>query len=144
MTEELNYTIEVCQKENLRKIIDGINEYNFNRVPALAKVWTPLEFVAKDKAGIDIGGILGGIGCWNGLEINVLWVKEDYRRKGLGSHLLKYIEKIALNSGATISMLDTFDFQAEGFYLKNGYEVIGEITDFPKGHKRIYFAKRFE
>lgn len=41
-------------------------------------------------------------------------------------------------------MLDTFDFQAEGFYVKNGYKVIGEIADFPKGHKRIYFAKRFD
>ncbi|WP_210419486.1 GNAT family N-acetyltransferase [Pedobacter sp. KBS0701] len=78
------------------------------------------------------------------LRDHLLWVKEEYKRKGLGSQLLKYIEKIALESGATISMLDTFDFQAEGFYVKNGYKVIGEIADFPKGHKRIYFAKRFD
>jgi len=28
-------------------------------------------------------------------------------------------------------MLDTFDFQAEEFYIKNGYEAIGEIKNFP-------------
>lgn len=39
-------------------------------------------------------------------------------------------------------MLDTFDFQAEEFYLKNGYTAIGEIENFPKGHKRIYFSKK--
>ena len=39
-------------------------------------------------------------------------------------------------------MLDTFDFQAPGFYLKNGYDQIGEINDFPKGRKRIYFSKK--
>ncbi|EPR72080.1 hypothetical protein ADIWIN_2919 [Winogradskyella psychrotolerans RS-3] len=38
-------------------------------------------------------------------------------------------------------MVDTFDFQAEDFYIKNNYKVIGEIKDFPKGHRRIYFSK---
>ncbi len=38
-------------------------------------------------------------------------------------------------------MVDTFDFQAEAFYIKNGYTIIGEIKDFPKGHRRIYFSK---
>jgi hypothetical protein len=28
--------------------------------------------VAKDENGIEIGGILAGIGYWNGLEINIL------------------------------------------------------------------------
>ncbi|WP_210419544.1 hypothetical protein [Pedobacter sp. KBS0701] len=83
MAEKLNYTIEVCQKENVKNIIDGINEYNFKSVPALAEVWTPLEFVAKDKAGIDIGGILGGIGCWNGLEIIFFGLKRNISEKDL-------------------------------------------------------------
>ena len=39
------------------------------------------------------------------------------------------------------AMVDTFDFQAEGFYLKNGYRPIGEINNFPEGHRRIYFSK---
>jgi hypothetical protein len=38
-------------------------------------------------------------------------------------------------------MLDTFDFQAEGFYLKNGYKPFGEINNFPSEQKRIYFSK---
>ena len=41
-------------------------------------------------------------------------------------------------------MLDTFDFQVEKFYLKNGCVPIGEIKNFPKGHKRIYFLKRLD
>lgn len=38
-------------------------------------------------------------------------------------------------------MLDIFDFQAEVFYLKNGYKPIGEIKGFPKGHRQIYLSK---
>lgn len=44
----------------------------------------------------------------------------------------------------SIAIVDTFDFQAEEFYIKNGYDVIGEIKNFPKGHRRIYFSKVLE
>ena len=134
-------TIEPCEKENIKKIVDGINEYNLSKVPAISDIWTRLEFVAKDENGIEIGGILAGLGYWNGLEINILWVKEEYRKKGVGTRILKHAEKIAIEKGARISMLDTFDFQAEKFYLKNGYKPIGEMKGFPKGHRRIYFSK---
>nr|WP_255313513.1 GNAT family N-acetyltransferase [Flavobacterium hibernum] len=105
-------------------------------------MWTPLEFVALDENGMEIGGILAGLGYWNGLEIKILWVDEKYRNKGIGTQILKHVEKIAKDKGAEISMLDTFDFQAEDFYLKNGYEPIGEIKDFPKGYRRVYFSKK--
>jgi len=136
------FIIEPCEKENIPKIIDGINEYNLGKVPALSETWTALDYVIKNETGNEIAGILSGIGYWQGLEIKIIWVAEAYRNKGIGTLILKHVEKIARDKGATISMLDTFDFQAEGFYLKNGYEPIGEIKNFPDGHKRIYFSKR--
>jgi GNAT superfamily N-acetyltransferase len=142
MEIKTEFTIEPCEKENIKKIVDGINKYNLSKVPAIADIWTRLEFVAKDENGIEIGGILAGIGYWNGLEINILWVKEEYRKKGVGTKILKYTEKIAIEKGVKISMLDTFDFQAEKFYLKNGYKPIGEMKGFPEGHRRIYFSKK--
>ncbi|WP_299673440.1 GNAT family N-acetyltransferase [uncultured Tenacibaculum sp.] len=144
MKTTTEFTIETCSEKNIKKIVDGINEYNLNKVPATADVWTKIEFVAKNEEGIEIGGILGGIGYWSGLEVKILWVKEAYRKKGIGSKILKHAEKIAIEKGAVISMLDTFDFQAEEFYLKNGYKPIGEIKDFPKGHRRIYFSKKLK
>jgi GNAT superfamily N-acetyltransferase len=140
MTE---YHIETCTKENIKKIVDGIKEYNQIQVPALSDIWTPLEFMIRDSEGVVIGGVLGGIGSFKGLEIRILWVSEEYRKSGLGSKMLNHIENVAIEKGATISMLDTFDFQAEGFYIKSGYSVIGEINDFPEGHRRIYLSKRF-
>jgi GNAT superfamily N-acetyltransferase len=71
-------------------------------------------------------------------------VKEEYRKKGLGTHILKYVEDVAKAKGATIAMLDTFDFQAEEFYFKNGYIPIGEIKNFPNGHRRTYFSKKLD
>lgn len=136
------FIIEPCEKENAKKIIEGINTYNLGKVAALADVWTPLDFVIKDENGNEIAGILAGMGYWKGLEIKILWVDETYRNEGLGSKLLNHTETMAKAKGAIISMLDTFDFQAEAFYLKNGYEVVGEIKNFPNGHKRIYLSKK--
>jgi hypothetical protein len=39
------------------------------------------------------------------------------------------------------AMVDTFDFQAPGFYQKLGYVEWGVLEDFPGGHRRIYFRK---
>lgn len=142
MEKQNRFHIEPCKKESVKKIIDGINQYNLSKISAISDIWTPLEFVVKDENGIEIGGILAGIGYWNGLEIKILWVEENYRKRGIGTQILKHTEKIAKEKGAEIVMLDTFDFQAEKFYLKNGYETIGEIKDFPKGYRRIYFSKK--
>lgn len=142
MSQTNPISIVKAHNEEIQSIVDGINDYNLNTIPASAPIWTPLEFVARDKNGMLIGGILGGIGYWNGLEIKLLWIAETYRNQGYGSQLLEHIEKMAKTRGAMIAMLDSFDFQAEGFYLKNGYTPIGEIKDFPKGHRRIYFSKK--
>lgn len=136
--------IAPCTTKNANAIIEGINAYNLSKVAATADVWTPLDFVIKSETGKEIAGILAGVGYWKGLEIKILWVAEEYRKTGLGSLLLNHVENVGKAKGATIAMLDTFDFQAEGFYLKNGYEVIGEIQNFPAGHRRIYLSKRLD
>jgi GNAT superfamily N-acetyltransferase len=142
MEKTFEFTVENCDRKSTKKIIDGIIEYNLSKVSATNHISTPLEFTVKNEKGTEIGGILAELGYWNELEIKVLWVEESYRKKGIGTLLLKYAEKTAKEKGADISILDTFDFQAENFYLKNGYEPIGEIKDFPKGHRRIYLSKK--
>jgi hypothetical protein len=45
--------------------------------------------------------------------------------------LLYTAEQEAIKNGCVFSTVDTWDFQAEEFYLKNGYERIGEIKKSP-------------
>jgi GNAT superfamily N-acetyltransferase len=144
MQPEFETQITTATEADIKIVVNGINSYNLAKHPTQAPTWTPLEFAAKDKNGTLMGGVLGGIGYWNGLEIKLLWVDEKYRNQGLGTQILEHMEQAAKSKGAVISMLDTFDFQAEGFYLKNGYTPIGEIKEFPKGHRRIYFSKRLD
>jgi len=74
------FAIEPANKESVKNIIDGINEYNLSKVSALSQTWTPLDFVIENEDGIEIGGILAGLGYWKGLEIKIIWVKENYRK----------------------------------------------------------------
>jgi ribosomal protein S18 acetylase RimI-like enzyme len=37
--------------------------------------------------------------------------------------------------------LDTHTFQAPGFYERHGYEVVGEIPNYPAGHSFVQMRK---
>ena len=49
-------TINPCKKENIKTIVDGLNSYNLSKVSALSEMWTPLEFIATNSDGEEIGG----------------------------------------------------------------------------------------
>ncbi|TIE22137.1 N-acetyltransferase, partial [Legionella pneumophila] len=52
------------------------------------------------------------------------------------------VEAEAVKRGIPASTLDTFSFQAEGFYLKQGYKHLGTIKNYLEGHDRIYLRKQ--
>ena len=79
--------------------------------------------------------------CWDCADVDALWVSEQYRRTGLGKKLLLQVEAKARKKGARLIHLDTFDFQARGFYESQGYEVFGVLEDCPAEHKRYYLKK---
>ena len=76
------------------------------------------------------------------VAVGDLFVDKNHRRKDLGSKLLQHVENEARDFGATLSHLDTFDFQAKDFYLKHGYEIFGTLEDCPPGHERYYLKKK--
>ena len=99
-----------------------------------------LCFVVKDSDGGIVGGVIGAT-YWDWLYINLMWLEEDLRARGFGKQLLELAEEKARQRGAKHAYLDTFSFQAPDFYKKLGYEVFGELQDFPQGHQR-YFMKK--
>ena len=96
---------------------------------------------ASDETGSTVGGLLGFI-HWNGCFISTLWIAEPFRRKGIGRQLLTKAEEWAVQNECGHIHLDTFDFQARGFYEKSGFHVFGTIEDYPIGHQRFYLIKR--
>lgn len=99
-----------------------------------------LNLVEYDDDGTVIGGILGGT-YWGWMYIDILWVKEDYRQKGIGSKLLREAEKEAIQRGCHHVHLETMSWQAPKFYEKYGYEVVGILPDIPQGNQKYLLIK---
>ncbi|MGK2285393.1 GNAT family N-acetyltransferase [Pedomonas sp. V897] len=75
------------------------------------------------------------------LFVELLAVPEQLRGKGLGTQLMKRAEDIARHRGAAGIWLDTFSFQARGFYEKLGFSVFGELPGHPRGGARYFMSK---
>ena len=66
------------------------------------------------------------------------------RGSGLGRRLMAMAEKAARGEGCVGIWLDTFEFQAPGFYEKLGFTPFGELPDHPRGGRRLFLHKRLD
>lgn len=89
------------------------------------------NFLAFDNDKL-IGGAIGFVE-FNWYFLDLLYIDEEYRNRNIGTNLIKEIEKFALEEHLTGVRMETWNFQAKGFYEKNGYSVFGEIKDCPPG-----------
>lgn len=117
----------------------GIRNYNEQQAGANQRKQLCLVLRAPDQK---IAGGLIGATYWNWLYIELLFVKEELRGRGYGHRLLELAEEEARKRGAKNVYLDTFSFQAPDFYKQHGYQIFGELKDFPEGHQRYFFTKR--
>ncbi len=57
---------------------------------------------------------------------------------------MQQAEEIASARNCVGLWLHTGTFQAPDFYKKLGYRPFGEIGDYPRGYRTIYYCKRLE
>jgi len=117
---------------------NGLEAFNESRWPGHQQ-WRPLAVFARDGEAIVAG--LAGETYSGWLFIKYLWVSDALRRKGVGRELMAAAERRAAERGCHSAWVDTFSFQAPGFYRKLGYEPFGEL-DYPPEFKRIFLRKR--
>ncbi|MCP8968443.1 GNAT family N-acetyltransferase [Ectobacillus ponti] len=136
----MEYNIQILMEENeeftdfMRDQIRAFNNAHSPHHQAARSEGAvqPLNIVVRDENGTCVGGIAAKV-YWGWLEVDKFWFAEGFRGKGLGKLLLRQAEELAKEKGAVKVLLTTFEFQARAFYEKNGYEVVGEIKDYPPG-----------
>jgi GNAT superfamily N-acetyltransferase len=96
---------------------------------------------AYDPEGTIIGGILVYAETQS-IFLDNLWVEESHRKIGLGTKLLNAAEEEGIRRKISFSTVDTYEFQAGNFYIKNGYTQFGMIKDYIEGYDRLFFRKK--
>lgn len=105
-----------------------------------ARDYKPLVLTLRNAERELVGGLLGAT-IWGWLHVDTLWVAPPLRGLGYGGRLLAAGERTAGERGCTHARLDTFDFQARGFYERHGYTVYAELAGFPPGHTQYHMRK---
>ena len=111
----------------------------FNQRAAGRDNYRPLAITLRQGRQM-VGGLVGA-SFWNWMYIELLWISEQKRRKGLGRSLIKEAESEARKRGANNVMVATFSFQAPGFYKRLGYRQVAKLKNFPIGHDQIWLTK---
>lgn len=101
----------------------------------------PVAVLLTDEHGAQVGGLWGRC-AYDWLFIELLAVPEAHRGEDYGTALMEQAERIALANECVGIWLDTYEFQARGFYEKLGFEVFGTLEDHPIGQKRFFLRKQ--
>ena len=132
--------MDVTQEE-INFIWERIRE--FNRISGPMQKYPQYEsynILLKDKDNKIVAGIITKM-YLKSMFLEAFWVDQQYRKKGIGRELIKKIENHAKEKECKFIHLDTFSFQAIGFYEKLGYTTFGVIEDYPDDIKRYYLKK---
>lgn len=95
----------------------------------------------------DEGAVIGGFwGCtlFQWLHVQLLFIPDSLRGKGVGSALMRTAETEARRRGCIGAHVTSFSFQAVPFYQKLGYTRFGQLNNYPPGHHMLYLQKRFD
>lgn len=121
-------------------VLAPLRAYNDSR--AAAANFRPVAIMLSDDSGAEVGGLWGKM-VYDWMFVEYLAVPEAHRGRDYGTALMQEAEALARAQGCLGIWLDTFAFQARGFYEKLGFTVFGTLEDHPKGSRRFFLQKRF-
>lgn len=130
---------DVVERSTFDAIFDALDRGSREVVgPAIPRV---LVIPIRNDDERVIGG-LWGVSLFRWLQIEMLFVPEPMRGRGVGSALMAAAETAAKERDCLGINLDTLSFQAGRFYEKLGYSRFGMLDDCPPGYQRLFFQKR--
>lgn len=128
----MDFKVDNLTKEEAEYIGEKINGIVPREVDADEE-----EFVLKIEN--EDGKIIGGCIAqayeyhWSRVLLEELWVDESYRHQGLGSMIIREVERIAREKGCRVVTLGTASYMARPFYEKHGYTVFTTLKK-PNGY----------
>ncbi|WP_230529968.1 GNAT family N-acetyltransferase [Microvirga roseola] len=125
-----------------RVVLEGIRTFNQTVLLSSQPAGQDLAIAIRDpECQAPVGGLLGRTaGGWRAIEL--VFVPETLRGSGLATRLIAMAEDEARRRGCHAAWLDTLNPKALGLYQRLGYEVFGELKDYPVGSSRFFLQKK--
>ena len=138
MTLTLDLT-DTADADDRRAIFEPL--VAFNRANAPDGHYRPLNVLLRGEDGNVTGGLWGRTD-WGWFGIELLYVPETFRSRGIGAQTVEAAEREARARDCHGAWVNTFGWQARGFYQSLGYALFGELPDCPAGYSRHFLQKR--
>jgi len=140
MSTDLKIIYDEWNNDDNKFVKGKLKSYNLQFTSSIPfSVSKPVNLILREDNLIN-GGLLGYL-YWKCCSIDILWIDESCRNKGLGTKLMRKIEEIACENNCNLIHVDTMSFQALEFYKKLGYCVFGELSGYPNEFVRYYLKK---
>ena len=125
------FRVSLGNDDDAEVIENGIAAYS----EAYEQKYERVDFFKKlvDRDGRFAAGVIADVDKGAYGFVNALFVEEPLRRQGLGTYLLREVEKLAKENDTPMILTTAGDWNI-GFFQKNGYLIRGELKDVPKGH----------
>jgi GNAT superfamily N-acetyltransferase len=134
---EVSFDVTAEERE---AILKPLRAYNLSHTGDMA--FETVGILLRDPVTQEVVGGLYGKISYGWMFIELLSIPDEMRTQGAGTRLMNAAEDLARQRGCGGIWLDTFSFQAPGFYRKLGFSEFGHIADYPAGHQRHFFQKR--
>jgi ribosomal protein S18 acetylase RimI-like enzyme len=122
-------------------VLEGVRGFN-RRLFANHPPGRDLAIAIRDPNSREpVGGLCGRTaGGW--LAIELIFVPEAFRGMGLATQLIAMAEEEAKRRECHSAWLDTMNPQALTLYRRLGYDIFGELKDYPVGSSRYFLQKK--
>ena len=123
------FSLQVCDEvseDERDAIADGVLSHG--RAQAHDGGALPLACLVHDDGQLVAGGLARTE--YDRLFVNHLWVAEPFRRRGLGSRILRELEAEAARRGCRDAIIETLDEAAARLYRRLGYAPIAVIAGY--------------
>ncbi len=137
MEMEVSFNVSEQEREAILKPLRAYNLSHTGEMP-----FETVGILLRDPTTQEVVGGLYGKISYGWMFIELLSIPDSMRTQGTGTRLMQAAEALARQKGCVGIWLDTFSFQAPGFYRKLGFSEFGHIADYPPGHQRHFFEKR--
>ena len=132
------FTFKIINPSEINSIIPLIQKLtnNANTETVLKERFAEMVTQNYECAGVFDGDTLIGIsGMWfqtrhysgKSMEVDHVYIEEDYQGKGLGKQFFKWLYEYAKSKGCNTSELNTYvqNYPSHKFYYNEGYEIYG-------------------